>query len=641
MQKHHIPNNELESLNVKTDAELIGLTRSGDKSSYALLWERHSEAGIVSARYYGKEFAAFDLVAEAYAKIFVALAEGKGPQTNFRTYLQVTIKNIAADWRQQQRKTTPLELEDESALLNNASDDFESTIDRSYVKEAFQSLPASWQEILWLTEVLQLNTRSIATRLNITPNAVGALSFRAREGLRQAWLKEQLTSQNMAEDCAPNVERLPSFVLNKLSPRALAKTEAHLATCAPCTKLLNEANSIASRLHTVLVPFVLVSTGTLSFSPPLTDSSSGRLADQFNQITPKKTSIKPYVSRALLLVGIGAFITGATLLPRWNTSPSVPTPELAGAGGTSPTAQADGVKKQVPDNGTEKTAPPKTERTNDAVRSALYSLPKISQDQSPVFSFDNQVTFSSQSSQLSGFATPGSTVRLTISSATAIVQQTSITAQVNGAWYAPLAALADGDYTARISQKAPGSEQTKPAAHSFTILSKAALPAPQVTRFDNSEERFLPLLSGSGTPGNKVRVLVNGVVNETNVDENGNWSAVPTRGGIVGVNTVIVRQIDEKSSRISLESITYTANLVTPQLAVHRTEQDAQIVATSLPDSTLVVTDRASFGYLAESPDGNNRYQISADSVAGKVTSSSLLTAIYTSPDGLRVGAPS
>ena len=54
--------------------------------------------------------------------------------------------------------------------------------------KAFASLPERWQLVLWHLEVENQKPADIAPLLGMSANSVSALAYRAREGLRQAFL---------------------------------------------------------------------------------------------------------------------------------------------------------------------------------------------------------------------------------------------------------------------------------------------------------------------------------------------------------------------------------------------------------------------------------------------------------------------
>ena len=67
-------------------------------------------------------------------------------------------------------------------------------LDSTLAARAFHRLPERWQTVLWHTEVEQESPAEVAPLLGLTPNGVAALAYRAREGLRQAYLQEHLAN---------------------------------------------------------------------------------------------------------------------------------------------------------------------------------------------------------------------------------------------------------------------------------------------------------------------------------------------------------------------------------------------------------------------------------------------------------------
>ena len=61
----------------------------------------------------------------------------------------------------------------------------------AFATAALAALPQRWQRVLWHTEVEGLSAAEIAPLLGLAPNAVAALAYRAREGLRQAYQRAQ------------------------------------------------------------------------------------------------------------------------------------------------------------------------------------------------------------------------------------------------------------------------------------------------------------------------------------------------------------------------------------------------------------------------------------------------------------------
>jgi RNA polymerase sigma factor (sigma-70 family) len=248
-----------------SDQKLISLSRSGDTAAYAELWRRHSAAGLAVARSYTSGFDADDVVSEAFARILKAVQSGGGPNGAFRPYLFTTIRNTAAGWGRARHEIAiehAEEIEDPEFSEENAL----NALDHSLTATAFRSLPTRWQEALWYSEVEQMTPQQIGPLLGMKANAVAALTYRAREGLRQAWIQAHLATLPAGSECRWTVDRLGGYARRSLGKRETVRIERHLAGCARCTIVAAEADEVGSRLALVLLPLVAGVGGAAAYS---------------------------------------------------------------------------------------------------------------------------------------------------------------------------------------------------------------------------------------------------------------------------------------------------------------------------------------------------------------------------------------
>ena len=159
-----------------------------------------------------------DLVQEAYARIYQSILRGGGPTGSFRAYLFTSIRNTAAGWGRARRETTSddLEMIEDPATSERATED---ALDRSITVQAFRSLPSRWQEALWYSEIEGMKPAEVAPLLGMKPTAVAQLTFRAREGLREAWIQAHLRNVASGSSCQWTIERLGAFARSNLSRR--------------------------------------------------------------------------------------------------------------------------------------------------------------------------------------------------------------------------------------------------------------------------------------------------------------------------------------------------------------------------------------------------------------------------------------
>jgi DNA-directed RNA polymerase specialized sigma24 family protein len=75
------------------------------------------------------------------------------------------------------------------------------------IARAFRSLPERWQAVLWHTDIEASGPAEIAWLLGLSANSVAALAYRAREGLRQAYLQMHL-SEVVRQECRPIAGKL-------------------------------------------------------------------------------------------------------------------------------------------------------------------------------------------------------------------------------------------------------------------------------------------------------------------------------------------------------------------------------------------------------------------------------------------------
>ena len=246
-----------------SDAELIAAVRNGNTSAYGTLYERHVGAAYNLARQLARSNAeADDLVAEAFAKLLDTLRAGKGPDSAFRAYLLTSLRHVAYDKaRREKRIDLNEDMSEVTGALGGAltvpfSDTAVAGLERSMAAQAFARLPERWQMVLWHTEIEQQTPAEIAPLLGLSPNAVSALAYRAREALRQAYLQVHLT-ETAAERCRATADRLGAWTRDGLSKRERAQVENHLDNCADCRALAAELADINGALRAVVAPLVL------------------------------------------------------------------------------------------------------------------------------------------------------------------------------------------------------------------------------------------------------------------------------------------------------------------------------------------------------------------------------------------------
>ena len=197
-----------------------------------------------------------DLVSEAFVKVLGIIQRGGGPEVAFRAYLLTSVRSLRVDkFRAGARLHTTDDMEafDPGVpFRDTAIEGFESTA----AARAFASLPERWQLVLWHTEVEGDRPADIAPLLGMSANSVSALAYRAREGLRQAYLVEHAGELDQ-DTCRWTHQHLGAYIRNGTSRRDAAKVEEHLTECRSCMAVYLELTEVNSNLGALLAPLLL------------------------------------------------------------------------------------------------------------------------------------------------------------------------------------------------------------------------------------------------------------------------------------------------------------------------------------------------------------------------------------------------
>ena len=224
------------------DADLVAQARQGLDEPYAELYRRHQRAALALARSLAEHATADDVVSEAFERLLHRIRGGGGPEAAFRPSLLRTVRAVAVDAAG--RTTT-----EDDALVEGGHE-------RTTLARAFATLPERWQSFLWLSFVDGAERHEIATILGIHVGSVSALGYRAREGLRRAYLDAHLRGAPTPA-CADVWPLLAGAIRGALSPAQQADVDQHLQECDHCTAALAELEAVNTRFGAVLAPVVL------------------------------------------------------------------------------------------------------------------------------------------------------------------------------------------------------------------------------------------------------------------------------------------------------------------------------------------------------------------------------------------------
>jgi RNA polymerase sigma factor (sigma-70 family) len=246
-----------------SDAELVRASREGSRRAYAALWARHAPSTLRFARSLSASDAD-DLVSEAFLKVYAAIRAGRGPETDFRFYLRAAVRNTYVSMVRARRTTAAGDAFEDMIGDDGAEAATVLRFEGSATARAFMSLPQRWQQVLWYSEVEGRPREQIAALLQMNPNAVSALAFRAREALRTAWVQQHVsTHTELDAECEAVSALLGAHSRQTLPRRDRVRTEQHLNQCARCSSVSQELSELLTpgRLAMALLPVLVIGSG--------------------------------------------------------------------------------------------------------------------------------------------------------------------------------------------------------------------------------------------------------------------------------------------------------------------------------------------------------------------------------------------
>ncbi|WP_420156551.1 sigma-70 family RNA polymerase sigma factor [Nocardiopsis sp. CNT-189] len=237
------------------DDELLSQVRGGDTAAFGTLWERHVDAARGLARQLVRgEAEAEDAVADTFTRVLDVVRRGGGPRDGFRPYLLTALRHCVYDRARKDRRQV---VTDDMERFDSGEpfvDPAVEGLERSLIARAFLSLRPDWQSVLWYTEIEGIKPAEAAGILGRDPNTVAALAYRAREGLRRAYLQMHLAGGAAAESCRPALELLGGYVRGGLAKRDTRTVDRHLDECSQCREVYAELMDVNVGLRGLVLP---------------------------------------------------------------------------------------------------------------------------------------------------------------------------------------------------------------------------------------------------------------------------------------------------------------------------------------------------------------------------------------------------
>ncbi len=309
-----------QDLRSLSDGDLCALLRGYPSESIAddvmaEVFRRHHPSVLAYARTCCRDLStAQDLAAEAFARTYRAIAWGTGPEYAWRPYLLTCVPRLAAAWmREGARTRLSDDFEEWAAELSDgrgAEETAFATEEASLVLRAYRSLPERWQAVLWHSVVEGEPAAETAARLGISAGGVGSLAARAREGLKEAYLRAHL-DQSASDECKHYGGQIAAR-LRRPGRRLTRDLGRHLQGCDDCVRAERDLRDINGRPGALLLGCILLWKPT-SFSATLGENGARLAAETLNGTRPAGVKGGAMKWGAALAV-VGAAVTAVVAL---------------------------------------------------------------------------------------------------------------------------------------------------------------------------------------------------------------------------------------------------------------------------------------------------------------------------------------
>ncbi|MGF1647200.1 MAG: RNA polymerase sigma factor [Kineosporiaceae bacterium] len=222
--------------------------QGGCNEAFAELYRRHEKA----ARRYARKLCtgvddASDVVSDVFMKLFQLLREGRGPSGDFAPYLTRMLRNASYDRARSSRRLVATDRIEDLDSVSEFDDPVTAEHEQQAALRALESLPARWQRVLWLTCVEEQPLPVVASVLGMQPNAVTSLAYRARAGLRRAYVQVHVPQLDHPA-CREAGSELGGYVCGGAGMARKALVEWHIAACADCRRIVSHLREVADEL---------------------------------------------------------------------------------------------------------------------------------------------------------------------------------------------------------------------------------------------------------------------------------------------------------------------------------------------------------------------------------------------------------
>ncbi|MBE8477829.1 sigma factor, partial [Streptomyces justiciae] len=324
-----------------------GSTSTASNFSYARMYEEQQPRLVAYARSLTRNsWTAEDLVAEAHFRVWRRLAEGHEIE-NVPAYLMTTVRHLASAAAGTAVRETPQDPQSDErgevpAQTRGCADPAEQVSAVDLLVRVLGQLPERWVKALWLAEAEGQPLAAIGPQVGTKDGATAVLLHRAREGMRQAFLRTQ-TGAPDDPACQVHWARMPAYVRGAATERQSERLLGHVDACDDCRARLAALMSANDRLPALVGPALLVFVAGGAGKYVLTAAAAGAAGLKGGGVLEGVRHVTAGGAKAA--VAAGAVVAGAAVVilalgPGYSTpTPAERTPVAEAPAGQVPVAE--------------------------------------------------------------------------------------------------------------------------------------------------------------------------------------------------------------------------------------------------------------------------------------------------------------
>ncbi|MER6155544.1 sigma-70 family RNA polymerase sigma factor [Streptomyces sp. NPDC001868] len=237
-----------------------GLSGSATAAYTRIYEEQHPRLVAYARSLTRNSWTAEDLVAEAHFRVWRRLSAGHEID-NVPAYLTTTVRHLAAAVGTAPRETpldpTAPERVEADVRVAESADPAEQVSSVDLLVRVLGQLPERWVRALWLAEAEGQPLEAVGQRIGAKQGATAVLLHRAREGMRQAFLREQ-PGAPVDPACQVRWGRMPAYVRGTATSRQSEQLLSHVDACDDCRARLAVLMRTNDRLPALVGPALLV-----------------------------------------------------------------------------------------------------------------------------------------------------------------------------------------------------------------------------------------------------------------------------------------------------------------------------------------------------------------------------------------------